>query len=136
MLRLDALCDLAKSQDSVNKVWTYTLERNVDLAMVDNVGAHHLMVNWSSKGVGYALYAGHPIHQMLICLNSHGIYNKEVNLIIRGAKSGGLGNIGCQSLVQGRKLVLWIDLEGVFHRLIRKYAQPKKLMDNRVRMLY
>lgn len=50
----------------VRDVWKYVVNANIELELLRDVFAYHLMVDWSSCGAKYALFCGHPSQGPLV----------------------------------------------------------------------
>lgn len=70
MLKVKSLPTLLDLRKVSSDIWTYVLNHNTSLFLRLDPSAYHLMVDWSAKGVGYALFAGHLSQSNLGRLNS------------------------------------------------------------------
>lgn len=92
----------------------YALDNNVEKALVKDVSTCHVMVDWSTKGADYALFAGHPSLRVLLGVNSHGLKRNEMSSYL-GEMQGLVWVLNdIKTIVQGGPWVLWTDSEGVF----------------------
>lgn len=95
----------------------------------------HLMVDWSTKGVGYALFAGHLRQAILVGINSKE-FQEDVSSSFLGELKGlvwALNNV--KGLVQSRLMVLSTNSRSMFKRLTGIHTEPKKMKDKRVSRL-
>lgn len=61
LLKVKELPSVANLSEITYGIWTYVLSHNTSLFLCQDPGAYHLMVDCSAKGVGYALFEGHPV---------------------------------------------------------------------------
>lgn len=57
-LKVKELPAVVELRSLVARVWTYVLDHNTLLFLEQDLDAYHLMVVWSAKYVGYALFSG------------------------------------------------------------------------------
>lgn len=58
-----------KPKNLVSLVWLYVLDHNVALFLSMDPNEFYLMMDWSARGVSYALFAGYPSQIVLVDIN-------------------------------------------------------------------
>lgn len=61
MMKMKTLSSVEKLKSVVFSVWSYMLLHNTSMSLSKEPATFHIMVEWSSRGVGYALFVGHPV---------------------------------------------------------------------------
>lgn len=62
----EKLSDVKHMHDIVRDIWEHVVRTNLEPALVRGVPAYHIMVDWSSYGVRYALFCGHLNQRYLL----------------------------------------------------------------------
>lgn len=127
MLKARDFLSVNKLKATASAIWSYVLHHNTPLSMSMDSIEFYLMVDWSARGVGYALFAGHPSQAVLVGINSKGFQEDVLGSFLGELKRlvWALNDTKC--LIQGRLVVFWTDSQSVFKRLIGKHIEPKKM---------
>lgn len=92
----------------------------------------HSKVDWSHRGMGYALYVGEPEERKVVGLGSKGASDDRSSSYL-GELSGVVWALKqTKKLIQGQKVILWTDSESVYQGIARKLSDHKKMLDVRM----
>lgn len=109
MLKFKELLEGQAILEVTQQIWEKMVRHGSSLCLVGEPRVFHLMVDYSSKGCGYALFAGPPENENMIGLNSRGHQDEAVSSYLGQLKGIFWALDKPHILVQGRKLVLWTD---------------------------
>lgn len=101
----------------IKGVWGKALRQGTKLRLMGDPAKFQLMVDYGSKGFGYAPFAGSHKHGKLIGINSKRSIAKFVSSYLGELQATYWALNKTRNLVQGRNLVLWTDYESAFRRI-------------------
>lgn len=114
------------------QIWEKVVRQRTNLCLMGEPAEFQLMMDYSSRGSGYAWFAESYEESKLIIINSRGNVAGAVNSYLGELQAICSALNESRNLVQGRRLILWIDSESAFKRIRNCDGDPKCLYDVRV----
>lgn len=135
MLKAEQLSARGEIIEQTKKVWEKIVKFGTTLCLASDPLEFNLIVDYSSNGCGYALFAGSREDGNLVGLNSKGSTDKAVSSYL-GEPQGICWALNkTRSIAHSKRLILWNDFESSYKRIRRCDAYHKCLYDSRVARL-